>query len=62
MQKFVFSYRTHDIHLTVSLTLLTSTNDLHKLHKRRFQRYCCLNIFYSPPPQGESVMASFYIV
>ena len=46
MQKFVFSYQTHDIHLTASFTLLTRTNDLHKLHRRRFKRYCRLKIFY----------------
>ena len=46
MQKFVFSYWIHDIHLTASLTLLTSINDLHKLHKCGFEWYCILNIFY----------------
>ena len=44
MQKFVFSYQTQNIHLTASFTLLTRTNDLHKLHRRRFKRYCRLKI------------------
>ena len=36
-QNIYACYLTHDIHLPASLTLLTSTNDFQKLHRRRFE-------------------------